>query len=184
MVILTAPELYGKSAQKFADDFYDNNGYSPDGVLFLLDMGGRQWHISTCGTAIDGLSDRDLAYIEEKVIPYFSDGRYYEGFLKFYDLLPGLLESDGESGFSLGLSILAGLAIAGISILIMRAGMNTKRPQHSADDYQDKGSFRLIQNQDLFLYSNVSKTSRSQNNDSSTHSSSSGRSHGGRGGSF
>lgn len=184
VVILTAPDIYGKSPQKFADDFYDNNGYNSSGVLFLLDMGGRQWHISTSGSAIDALSDRDLAVIESKVIPCFSDGRYYEGFLKFYDILPGLLESDSDAVSSFGISMLAGLAIAGIAILIMRSGMNTRRPQRSAANYENQGSYRLRTHQDLFLYSNVSKTPRPQNNGSSTHSGSSGRSHGGRGGRF
>ena len=184
VVILTAPDIFGKSAQKFADDFYDNNGYSSDGVLFLLDMGGRQWHISTSGRAIDALSDRDLATIESKVIPYFSEGRYYEGFLKFYEILPGLLESGSDAVFSFGISMLAGLAIAGIAILIMRSGMNTRRPQRSAANYENEGSYRLRTHQDLFLYSNISKTPRPQNNGSSTHGSSSGRSHGGRGGRF
>ena len=184
VVILTAPDIYGKSAQSFADNFYDNNGYSADGILFLLDMGGRQWHVSTSGDAINALSDRDLAVIEEKVIPYLSDGRYYEGFLKFYDILPGLLASGSGSALNFGISLLAGMAIAGIAILIMRSGMNTGKPQRSAGTYEDEGSYRLRTHQDLFLYSNVSKTPRPQNNGSSTHGSSSGRSHGGRGGRF
>lgn len=185
VVILTAPDLYGKSAMSFADDFYDNNGYSPDGVLFLVDMGSRQWHISTSGTAIQALSDRDLEYIEERVVPFLSEGRYYDAFIRFLEILPGRLAIEGESSVSFGLALLAGAAVAGISLLVMRSTMNTGNPQRSAANYQKEGSYRLRLHQDLFLYSNVSKRPRPQNNGgSTTHRGSSGGSHGGRGGRF
>lgn len=97
------------------------------------------------------------------------------------------------AGTAWGISMVIGLVIAGISLLIMRAGMNTKVKQHAAGDYLKEGSFNLSRNQDLFLYSQVSKRRKPQNNDSGTrsggggsgvHRSSSGRSHGGRGGKF
>lgn len=185
VVILTAPDLYGKSPMAFADDFYDNNGYHADGVLFLVDMGSRQWHLSTSGGAIEALSDRDLEYIEERVVPYLSEGRYYDAFAHFLDILPGRLAIENTSAVNLGLSLIAGAAVAGISLLVMRSNMNTGKPQRSAAGYQTEGSYRLRQYQDLFLYSNVSKRQRPQNNGgSSTHRGSSGRSHGGRGGGF
>jgi len=66
--------------------------------------------------------------------------------------------------------------------------MNTKKPMHSAEDYLTEGTYRLTRSQDLFLYSNLTKTPRPQQNTSGsgsgTHRSSSGRSHGGRGGKF
>lgn len=186
VVILTVPSLMGKSAQAFADDFYENNRYNADGVLFLIDMGSRQWHISTSGTAIDALSDRDLMAIEDRVIPYFSDGRYYEGFCRFLDILPDHLNNGSGAGVNFLFSLLGGAAIAGISLLIMRSTMNTKKPQRSAENYMTDGSYKLRQHQDLFLYSNISKRPRPQNNSSgsSTHRSASGTSHGGRGGRF
>lgn len=91
---------------------------------------------------------------------------------------------------NLKLSLLLGLVVAGITVLVMRASMNTKRLQSGASDYLKQGSFHLNRQQDLFLYSHVSKTHRPQNNDSSdgggssTHTSSSGTSHGGGGGKF
>lgn len=185
VVILTTPELYGHSAQSVADAFYDNNGYAEDGVLFLVDIGSRQWYISTSGTAIEMLSDRDLMAIEDAVIPYFSEGRFYEGFCRFQDILPGYLPVESDSGFSLLLSLAVGAVIAGIAVLIMRSSMNTKQPQRGAANYQTDGSYRQTLHQDLFLYSNVSKRPRQQNSGGSgVHRSSSGRSHGGRGGRF
>ena len=186
VVILTTPELYGRPAQDFADDFYDNNGYQADGVLFLVDMGSRQWHISTAGTAIQMLSDRDLEDIEDTVIPYFAEGRYYGGFARFLKILPGYLSNDEGSGINILLSLGAGACIAAVVLLIMGSTMNTKQPQRSAYNYEVEGTYHLRTHQDLFLYSNVSKRAKPKNNDSgsSVHRGSSGRSHGGRGGKF
>ena len=90
------------------------------------------------------------------------------------------------------LSLVIGVVVAAVSVLIMRASMNTKRMQYSASDYMNPGSFHLRTQQDIFLYSNVTKVRRQENNNSSggggggssVHTSSSGRSHGGGGGKF
>lgn len=186
VVILTVPNLMGKSAQAFADDYYDNNRYREDGVLFLLDMGSRQWHISTSGAAITLLSDQDLMDIEEQVIPSFSDGRFYHAFNRFLTILPKYLDNESGFGINLMVSLLIGAAVAGIAVLIMRGTMNTKKAQRSAVSYEVENSYHLRAHQDLFLYSNISKRAKPKENSSgsSTHRSSSGRSHGGRGGRF
>lgn len=186
IVILTVPNLMNTPIDAFADDFYDNNGYGEDGLLFLLDIDSRQWYISTSGRAIDMLSDGELDKIGEKVVPYFSEGQYYKGFDHFLDILPGYLDIDSEGGVNLMLSLVAGAGIAGIVLLVMRSTMNSKNPQRSAAAYTVENSYHLRQHLDLFLYSNVSKRAKPKNDssDSSTHRSSSGRTHGGRGGSF
>ena len=186
IVILTVPNLMNTPIDAFADDFYDNNGYGEDGLLFLLDIDSRQWYISTSGRAIDMLSDGELEKIGEKVVPYFSKGQYYEGFDHFLDILPGYLDIDKEGGINLLLSLFAGAGIAGIALLVMRSTMNSKNPQRSAAAYTVENSYHLRQHLDLFLYSNVTKRAKPKNDgsDSSTHRSSSGRTHGGRGGSF
>lgn len=186
VVILTVPSTLNTDHQTFADDFYDNNGYGENGLLFLLDIGARQWYISTAGTAIELLNDRELDAIGEKIVPYLSEGRYYEGFETFLEILPRYLDEEYETGFSLFLSLAIGAVISGIALLIMRSSMNSKKPQHSAESYLTDGSYHLRQHQDFFLYSNISKRAKPKENTSgsSTHRSSSGRNHGGRGGSF
>ena len=186
VVILTVPDLMDQPIEAFADNYYDNNRYDENGVLFMVDMDSRQWHISTSGTAIDLLSDGDLMQIEEAVIPFFSEGKFFEGFSRFLDILPSCLAEEA-SGSGFGLSLLIGAVIAGITVLILRSTMNTKKAQRGASCYEVEGSYRLLRHQDLFLYSQVSKQAKPQpnsNSGSSTHRSSSGRSHGGRGGSF
>ena len=47
IVILTESSIYGEDPEAYADDYFDYNGYGENGVLFLVDMGERNWHIST-----------------------------------------------------------------------------------------------------------------------------------------
>lgn len=206
VAICTVNSLEGKTAQTFADDWYDDHNYGQDGVLFLIAMEEREWYISTAGNAIAALSDDDLEQIEYEVIPYLSDGAYYQAFYQFLSVLPGFLEEGQpvdvyydaqgklhavyeteEPGVNLFLSLIIGIVAAAISLLVMRSTMNTRRPQRSAGNYEIRDSYRLTQHQDLFLYSNVSKVRRQQSSSSggsSVHRSSSGASHGGRGGKF
>ncbi len=188
VVILTTNYIGSRTPEAFADDLFDAN-YGENGVLFLLDIGSRSWHISTVGTAVALLPDDDLVFIEDMVVTWFSDGCYYEGFDTFLSILPDLLEPEEETGIGTFFLIAAvpGTIIAGIALAIMAGLMNTKKPRHSAADYTVKNSYHLRTHQDLFLYSNVTKRAKpkeTKSSGSTTHRSSSGRTHGGRGGKF
>ena len=63
------------------------------------------------------------------------------------------------------------------------AKMKTAVENNYAANYVKNGSKRLDFSRDIFLYSNITKTERPKNN-SGSHQSSSGRTHGGGGGSF
>ena len=206
-VILTIDSLGGVSAQDYADDYYDHNGYGEDGVLFLLAMEEREWYISTCGTVIYALTDYGIQQMGEAILPYLSSGSWYDGFAFFLDRLPYYLDAyvsgtpvDGYADYSgdyyhgqqdeivyypqeknpsFPLSLLIGLASGGIAIGIMRAMMNSKRAQRGASAYLKDGSWNLHMHRDIFLYSNVSKTRRQQSS-SSGGGSSVHRSSGGR----
>ena len=214
-VILTVDSMNGKSAQNYADEFYDEYSYDDNGVLFLLAMTEREWYISTCGNVIYALTDYGIQQLSEQFLPYLSSGDWYDAFHTFYSILPTYLDAwnagkpiDGQADYSgdyyhgqqdeivysdedtapsLLLSLLCGAATGGISILVMRLLMNTKRRQRSASAYLKQGSWKLHTHRDIFLYSNVTKKRRQQNTTSggsSVHSSSGGRSHGGGGGKF
>ena len=193
IVIVTTYGTGSKTAQEYADDFYDNYGYGygsdNSGILLLLDMQAREWHMSTCGEAIQIFSDNDLDDLGEEIVDDLSGGDYYEAFSHWLDELPGYVEDyrEGDSIFSnLPLALVIGLVAAAITILIMRSSMNTAKPQKGAVNYMTEGSFHLRQRSDVFLYSRVSRVPRPKNNGggSSTHRSSGGISHGGRGGKF
>ncbi len=84
------------------------------------------------------------------------------------------------------ISLIIAVIVAFIWVSVMKAGMNNVRQQKRAADYVRKGSFRLTQSSDLFLYSTVAKTPKAQSSSSGggTHTGSSGASHGGSGGKF
>ena len=216
IVILTEESLQGARPQDHADHFYDSQGYREDGLLFLLSMEERDWYITTSGDAVYALTDYGIQSIGEEVVPYLAAGSYYEAFDAFlaelYDYFGAFQDGAPVDGYadysgdyyhadqdeviyyeepftpSFGLALFIGIAAAGITVLIMRIGMNTKRPQKSAAMYMDQDSYRVTEHRDMFLYSNVSKVRKQQSSSSgggsSVHRSSGNRSHGGGGGKF
>ena len=193
VAILTVDNLDGKTSRAYADDYYDQHYYPeyPDGVLLLIAMDSRDWYISTCGTAIDRLTDYELDQIFFSMADDLSDNRFYDAFTVYLDLIPQYMQvaPQTEPGFGdfvriLLISLLIGAAAGGITILVMRSQMNTANPQHSAGNYLVNGSYQLKKHLDIFLYSRVTRTAIPKNNGSSTHRSSGGISHGGRGGKF
>lgn len=208
VVILTVKSLDGKSAQDYADDYYDNNDYGLDneksGVLFLVSKGDRKYHISTKGAGIKAFTDYGIGRIKEEIKPYLSDGDYFNACDEFLNITKDFVkaykdgtpyDTDNPYNEEIDYVILEVIAlviafvIALISVGIMRLRMNTAKPKGTAMEYIKKGSFKLTSEKDIFLYSTVTKTAKPKDNDNSaggstTHVSSSGSEHGGGGGSF
>lgn len=189
LVICTTATLGGKTAQACADDYFDAN-YGQDGILLLIAMAEREWHISTAGTAIEAFDDVDLMGLEDGIMEHLPEGEYFEAFDRFISDCEYYWSNEPVSDFeaSLFIGLPAGLIISAIVVLIMRMMMKTGGGQRDAGSYTVDNSYHLRTNQDLFLYSKVSKRNKPKENTSSggssIHTSSSGRSHGGRGGSF
>ena len=212
VVILVVTDLDGKSAQDYADDYYDYNGYGIgddySGMLLLIATESRDCWISTCGEAIYVLTDYGIESIFSDFAGYLSENDYYHAFETYLDCLPEYFDAyysgdpidiagnyEDESTVLLGIisSVFVGCVVSGIAVLIMSTQMNTKLPQNSARNYLNQSSYQLHSHSDMFLYSNVTKVRRESSSSSSssgggggssTHSSSSGRSHGGGGGKF
>lgn len=209
VVILIEESIWPNDITAYADDYFDNNGYGIgseySGALLLLDMDTREWTISTCGNAIDALTDYGQEKIMDDVLDYLSDGEYYDGFYAYLELLDDYFEayekgdpidisSNGDEPSIVAIVIAAiffGLVVGGITVLVMRSKMKTVKPQRGAQSYVRQGSFNLTKQKDTFLYTNTTRTrkessssSSSSRGGSSTHRSSSGRSHGGSRGRF
>lgn len=208
VVILTVKSLDGKSAQDYADDYYDNNDYGLDneksGVLFLVSKGDRKYHISTKGAGIKAFTDYGIGRIKEEIKTYLSDGDYFNACDEFLNITKDFVkaykdgtpyDTDNPYNEEIDYVILEVIAlviafvIALISVGIMRLRMNTAKPKGTAMEYIKKGSFKLTSEKDIFMYSTVTKTAKPKDNDNSaggstTHVSSSGSEHGGGGGSF
>ena len=203
VVIVTTDSTDGASVMAYADDFYDYNGYSADGVLLLISMEERDWYISTSGYGITAFTDDGIDYIGEQISGDLGNGNYAAAFSRFAELCDDFIEQanrgnpyDGNnmpkepvSLIWIPLSLVIGAVIALIPMNIMKGKLKSVRRQAAAADYVRQGSFQLTAEHDMFLYRNVSRRERPQQSGgggggSSTHTSSSGRSHGGGGGKF
>lgn len=186
IVVVTVYGLGGKSARTFADDFFDYGGYGNDGVLLLVDMQSRQWYISTTGSCIDTIKNATVDQIGDAMLPELSAGDYAGAFDTFVSQCEYYLEYGDEAGQPSAASrffvcLLVGFVIALIAVMAMKGQLKSVR-QKNAGAYQKAGSLHLTQAYELFLYRNVRRTEKPQNN--SSHTGSSGRSHGGGGGRF
>lgn len=201
IVIVTVNSTDGRSPEAFADDWFDYHDYGNDGILLLVSMEDRDWHISTTGYGITAVTDAGLEYMSEQFLPMLSDGEYADAFRTFAELCDefttqaktgdpydshNLPKEPFDPLFTLIVSLVIGLVAALIITGPMKRELKSVRKQYRADAYVAPGSLRLTASRDLFLYSKVVRTERpkSTSSGSSTHTSSSGRSHGGGGGKF
>lgn len=213
VVVLTVTSTGGRSIMNFADDFYDYYGYgygdNADGVILVVDMGEREWWISTCGYGITAITDYGREYIENEFVSYLSYGDYFRGFEVYADLCDELVtqaragkpyDISGESRKSVSLmwipgSLLLGAIPAFIVCSSLKGQLKTVRAKTNADSYVDRSLSKTTRRNDIFLYRNVTRTRIVHDNGgmgggsrggggSHTHHSSSGRSHGGGGGHF
>lgn len=207
IVVLTVNGLEGKTSMQYADDFYDNNGYGygggKDGILLLVSMADRDWWISTAGYGITAFTDAGMDYISEQFLPALSSGDYREAFMCFADCCEEFIteakaghpydishmpKEPFRLGFSVCVSLAAGLIFAVIVTACMKGQLKSVRSQPGASSYVKDGSMNITESRELFLYSNLRRREKPKSNTSRggsrTHTSSSGRSHGGRGGKF
>ena len=200
VVVVTADTLDGKSPMAYADDFYDYNGYAEDGILLLVSMEDSDWWISTAGYGITAFTDAGIEYLGNRFVPSLSDGDYAGAFETYanhcdefitqaktgdpYDT-HNLPKEPFDFLLNLAVSFVIGLVIAAIATAVMKGKLKSVRAQAGASGYVKTGSMNVTHRQDLFLYRDVNRTAKPKDSSgSSTHTSSSGRSHGGGGGKF
>ena len=200
VAIYTESDMTSGSAEASADDIYDYNGYgageNDDGIMLYICSDTREYHFTTHGKGLKYFNANGLAYLESKVVPYLSENDYYEAFEEYIETADELLQMamDGkpynEKQYSMkylfGVIIVCLIAPLLIAFLMMRKKlkkMKTAVENDYAANYIKPGSMRIDTSRDLFLYSRITKTERPKSS-SGTHTSSSGRTHGGRGGSF
>lgn len=205
VVVVTVDSLDGKSVESYADDYYDDNGYGygeeKSGILFLVAMDDREWNISTSGYAITAFTDAGLAYMEDQFVSDLSDGAYLDAFSKYASLSDDFLTQakNGEpydtgnlpKGTVSPLWILGDLLIGGVIAFVMalikKAKLKSVKSQVAATEYEKAGSLNLTVRTDRFINRVVTKRRierKEESGGSSTHTSSSGKTHGGRSGKF
>lgn len=195
VAFIISDEMITDDAQTEADDIYDSYEYGVgenyDGILYFVCETTHEYAFSTCGRAIKIFNDDGLEYIDEAMLPYLKQGDYYQAVSTYAEKCEELMEmaANGEP-YKKKINIL--YVIAGIILIPLAVAfgfmtrklskMNTAVMQPGAANYMKPGSMNMNFSRDIFLYSTVSK--REKPKESSTHTSSSGRTHGGRSGSF
>jgi uncharacterized protein len=201
LVIVTEKNIGGASPMNYADDFFDYNGYGlgadRDGCLLLQVTETRDWWFSTSGRGIGILNSAAGNRLEKDVVKFLrrdEPSGAYRVFVSDWEKFL-VLDAKGKKysfirEYSLVLYIgawVVSLVIALVAVQIMKAKMNTALPKTEAGSFIVPGSLVFTKQKDVFLYSTVTKNKRVQSSSSSgagTHISSSGRTHGGRGGKY
>ena len=200
VAIYTESDMTSSTAEASADDIYDYKGYgageNDDGILLYICADTREYHFTTHGKGLEYFNSNGLAYLESEVLPYLSENDYYEAFEEYIETTDELLQmaKDGkpynEKQYSMkylfGVIIVCLIAPLLIAFWMMQKKlkkMKTAVENDYAANYMKQGSLKINTSKDLFLYSRITKTEKPKSN-SGTHTSSSGRTHGGRGGSF
>ena len=200
VVIVTVNTLEGKTATAYADDYFDYNGYSADGILLLISMEDRDWAISTSGSGISTFTDAGQQYIMDDVLADLSLDYFYDAFSTFVSLCDDFcLQASTGTPYDNGnmpkeaypffayllVAVAIGFIVALIATGVMKGKLKSVRPQTAANNYLKQNSLQVTEARDIFLYHTVTRTAKpKQTTGSSTHTSSSGRTHGGSSGKF
>lgn len=190
VAILTVVDFDGKSAQDYADDFYDYNDYgygkNEDGVMVVFKTGvegDRELYISTEGDdTTDSFSDSTIADILEEMRESIEVENYYEAFDTYANMCEEALQPPTVSLIWIPICLVVGFIIAFIISLIVQSTLRPVRKKVNAKDYVRKGSMVVTGQYDIFMYRRVDRTKIERDDDhSTTHTSSSGDTHGGGG---
>lgn len=195
VAFIISDEILTENAQTEADDIYDYYEYgvgaNRDGILYFVCDSTNEYAFSTCGRGIEIFNDDGLEYIDKAILPHLKKGDYYSAVSVYADKCEELIKmaANGKP-YKKKINIL--YVIAGIILIPLAAAggltahkmskMNTAIMQRGAANYMKPDSMNMAHSSDIFLYSTVSK--REKPKDSTTHTSSSGTTQGGRSGSF
>lgn len=199
-IFLTTNYAEGKTSRTYSDDFYDNNNFKPDGVLFMIDMDNREVYVNTVGRGITIISDYEVERILDAGYTYVGNEEYFKCFKGMSDYTYGLIEyyeeyeetgsyqQQPEISETL-LTALSGSFVASAIVVIVLIVRHRKANRRTpAENYM--GSNFQVKNKNV-IYMGCRREVlhgyyKQQNNSSggSSHRSSGGISHGGGGRKF
>ena len=208
LAIVTIKQNNKGSPRIYADDFYDYNhfgiNHTRDGVLFLIDMENREIYMTTTGNAILMYNDNRIEEALDAVYSYMTNQNYYVGIHNFiskidYMATQGIpsgnknahLDENGniiyEKKISWLLLVVISLGVTGIIMGILISKNKLVRKKTTAKEYLKKESIKITSISESLIGTNTIRhkiVDTSSGGGSSTHSGSSGISHGGGGHGF
>ena len=187
VIIVTVDSTGGKPVQDYADDFFSDHNYGvgaeQTGILFLLVMEDRDWHVATHGSAISAFPDDDIDFLFSRMKADLADDDYDDAFETYHDYVEKMLgvfdgtlsQSDADeineefNAFMHGeeppskpnyvkkgiLSVLLGGLAGFIPVSSQKSALKTVRKRRDASGYARRDSLNLTVNRDVYLYSNV-----------------------------
>ena len=176
ITVVTVLDLGAASPREYAESWIDNNGFRADGIVLLLDMGGRNYYISpTWGRASEIFTNRSIDYMAEKFVPYLSRGEYAGAFRCFAKLCESYLSApEAEDELYAGPTSRSRLpgrgwiaAAVGIGVLtaligtgIMKGKLKSVHKKENAAEYMRRDSLHIRFADERFLYHTVTRTAR------------------------
>ena len=196
----THKQVLGKVANAVVDRIAD--GGANGTIVLLLAPKERDFYISTDNKMRTRITDDDgIEHLAGQFVPSLKENKYAEGFTAFaaaVDEMVTYYEKEGKpfkpDAFLLTIVALVGALIpAAIVYWFILANLSDSmfsvRSAHEADDYVERGSFRLTHRADIFLRTTESRETKHKETSSSSSgsyisTSSRDESHGGGGGKY
>lgn len=205
---VTTSDAGGRTATEYADDFFDAYSVEQeDGVALLIDMDNREIVISTCGAAIRYLTDDRIDAILDEAYTDVADGNYgacmdtmLGGVERYYQkgIPEGQYNYDTETGkisvhrtltLTEALVAVAIAVVCGVAVYLSVLGRYRLKFGTYKYEFRENGRVNLRVKEDRFVNQTVThrripkqtggEGGSHSSGRSSTHVSSSGRSHGG-----
>ena len=193
LVIVTVFSTGGKSAEAFADDYYDYAGYGvgpdADGALLLQVIDERYLHLSGTGRGIEIFNYRRINNTLDKIIPDLQQDNYYFAYWNFLNQAEQYLAGAGQE--KLMTKIVMYLVAAALALILSLVTFFNYRSRHKtigesqqfARDYFIEESLNFSSRNDAFVstFTSGSRLAQSNTIPRGIHTGSSGRRHSGGG---
>ncbi len=166
-VIVTTYDNNGKHVEDYAMDFYEDNGFREDGIIFVIDMLDRGYTMMVHGAAIDTYTDNDIDYILDELYYDMADGDYYDAASNFLSLSTKYYSSN--SSYSYGSNVSTGdmmiwlklfgypLIVTIIVILIMAFQNRMVKKANSSKSFLNNETKVITTISDIFLGATTTK---------------------------
>ncbi len=193
IIAVTASSINGNMDAFAREEFFRGND-TRDGIILalLFDGANRQYYFYASDACYDIMEPKGFDRLEEVCLPLLKSGDY-AGAIEIYARTAEELylnpPATGTNGVvTLPRVLLCILIGALLSFLIpmnvLKGQLRTVRNQPGASEYIRKNSLVMSKSTDRFLYRNVSRVVKPQNNSSGSRGGGGGSRGGGRGGSF
>lgn len=172
-VILTTNNTENQDVQLLTEDFYDEHALGYDkahgnAVILTMDMNNREVYLAGFYKAEDYLDSGRLDKIRNKITPDLTEGNYKLAFEKYINLSykymgykPGV--NPDNILFNIWFQLIASVAIGGIAVGVM-AYRSGGRVTVNRATYEDSSTSSVIDRQDRYIRTTVTKRKIEKNN--------------------